>query len=226
MIRDSPFNHQKQPNYQQQPQTSHHQTEHLEGLRQQPSKHQQQPHHRKSHLKPLNQQPPIKQQPRCQQEWNNQKHQQPLVEHSEKQPRHLRQWRKHHQKLHRHHHQKQQPSKQHSIARTNPTLSNTLTTATDSRGKRKTGYSLGCLKGFKGSRRSTKYAAHATGEHVARAAIRLKIESVEARIKGIGLGRKKCSPKGSKEGGPITTKTRDVTPMPHNGCRPPKKRRV
>eukprot|EP00249_Psilotum_nudum_P001720 c14364_g1_i1 orf=125-463(+) len=105
--------------------------------------------------------------------------------HQQQQPCHRRQWKNHHE-----------PSKHHGIAYINATSSNTFITVTDSRGDEKTGSSSGCLKGFKGSRRSTKYAAHATAEHVARAAILLKIESVEVRIKGIGLSRKNCSLKG------------------------------
>ncbi len=79
--------------------------------------------------------------------------------------------------------------------------------------------------GFKGSRRLTDYAAQATVENAARIAIQLGIESVEVRIKGLGYG-KESSLQGLRLGGLIITKIQDVSPTPHNGCRPPKKRRV
>lgn len=138
--------------------------------------------------------------------------------HQQQQPRRQRKWEKHHQK--------QKKKKHHGIAHIQSTFSNTFITVTNCKGDEKTGFSSGCLKGFKGSRRSNKYAAQATAEHVAQAAIQLEIKSVEVRIKGIGLVRKGFLLKGLKEGGLIITKIRDVTPMPHNGCRPPKKRRV
>lgn len=137
--------------------------------------------------------------------------------HQQQQPRRQRKWEKHHQK----------PKKHHGIAHIQSTFSNTFITVTNCRGDKKTGSSSGCLRGNPSSKKSSnKYAAQATAEHVAQAAIQLEIKSVEVKIKGIGLVRKGFLLKGLKEGGLIITKIRDVTPMPHNGCRPPKKRRV
>jgi len=79
--------------------------------------------------------------------------------------------------------------------------------------------------GFKGSRRSTNYAAQATAENAAWTTIQLGIESVEVRIKGLGYG-KESSLRGLRLGGLIITKIQDVSPTPHNGCRPPKKSHV
>lgn len=116
--------------------------------------------------------------------------------------------------------------RKHGIAYSYSTPSNTIVTVTDYKGNTKTGSSSGFV-GFTGSRRSTKYAARATAEHVARAAIQPGIKSVEVRIKGgFGIGKRKYLLRGLKLGGLIITKIRDVTPTPHNGCRPPKKRRV
>nr|QFK69642.1 ribosomal protein S11 [Pogonatum inflexum] len=117
-----------------------------------------------------------------------------------------------------------QKKKKHGIAYIRSTLSNTIITVTDSKGDTKTWSSSGSL-GFKGSRRSTNYAAQATAENAARTAIQPGIKSVEVEIKGLGYG-KESSLRGLRLGGLIITKIRDVTPTPHNGCRPPKKRRV
>jgi small subunit ribosomal protein S11 len=114
--------------------------------------------------------------------------------------------------------------KKHGIAHVRSTLSNTIITVTDFKGNTKTWSSSGSL-GFKGSRRSTNYAAQATAENAARTAIQLGIESVEVRIKGLGYG-KESSLRGLRLGGLIITRIQDVSPTPHNGCRPPKKRRV
>nr|UQV94683.1 ribosomal protein S subunit 11 [Haplopteris ensiformis] len=118
--------------------------------------------------------------------------------------------------------------KHHGIAHIQSTFSNTFITITNRKGDKRTGSSSGCLSEFRGSRRSrsNKYAAQATAERVAQAATQLEIKSVEVRIKGINLVRKGLLLKGLKEGGLIITRIRDVTPVPHNGCRPPKRRRV
>jgi small subunit ribosomal protein S11 len=114
--------------------------------------------------------------------------------------------------------------KKHCITYIQSTFGNTIITLTDSDGNTKTWSSSGSA-GFKGSRRSTNYAAQATAENAARAAIQLGFKFVEVRIKGLGYG-KESSLRGLKLGGLIITKIRDITPTPHNGCRPPKKRRV
>jgi small subunit ribosomal protein S11 len=110
------------------------------------------------------------------------------------------------------------------IAHIQSSLSNTIISITDTFGNVKTWSSSGTV-GFKGSRRSTNYAAQATAETVARNAVLLGFRLVEVRIQGLGYG-KESSLRGLQIGGLIITKIHDITPMPHNGCRPPKKRRV
>jgi len=114
--------------------------------------------------------------------------------------------------------------KKHAIAHIQSTLNNTIITITDLNGNTKTWASCGSAVG-KGSRRSTNYAAQATADHVARAAIQLGIKSVEVKIKGLSYG-KESALRGLLLGGLFITKISDITPLPHNGCRPPKKRRV
>jgi small subunit ribosomal protein S11 len=115
-------------------------------------------------------------------------------------------------------------SKKHAIAHIQSTLTNTIITITDLQGNTKTWSSSGNV-GFKGSRRSTNYAAQATADHVARTAIQLGVKSVEVRIKGLSFG-KESALRGLLTGGLLITKISDITPLPHNGCRPKKKRRV
>jgi small subunit ribosomal protein S11 len=114
--------------------------------------------------------------------------------------------------------------KKHAIAHIQSTLTNTIITITDLQGNTKTWSSSGNV-GFKGSRRSTNYAAQATADHVARAAIQLGVKSVEVKIKGLSFG-KESALRGLLTGGLLITKISDITPIPHNGCRPKKKRRV
>jgi len=110
------------------------------------------------------------------------------------------------------------------IAHIQSTLSNTIITITDPQGNTKTWSSSGNI-GFKGSRRSTNYAAQATADHVARVAVQLGIQSVEVRMKGFSFG-KESALRGLCSGGLFITKISDLTPLPHNGCRPKKKRRI
>ena len=79
--------------------------------------------------------------------------------------------------------------------------------------------------GFKGSRKSTPFAAGQAAEKAAREALDLGMKSVEVRVKGPGPGRE-SSIRSLGVTGLEITKITDVTPIPHNGCRPPKKRRV
>lgn len=116
------------------------------------------------------------------------------------------------------------PQKKHAIAHIQSTLTNTIITITDLQGNTKTWSSSGNV-GFKGSRRSTNYAAQATADHVARIAIQLGIKSVEVKIKGLSFA-KESALRGLLTGGLLITKISDITPIPHNGCRPRKKRRV
>ena len=114
--------------------------------------------------------------------------------------------------------------KKHAIAHIQSTVTNTIITITDLQGNTKTWSSSGNA-GFKGSRRSTNYAAQATADHVARTATQLGVKSVEVKIKGISFG-KESALRGLLTGGLLITKISDITPIPHNGCRRKKKRRV
>lgn len=111
-----------------------------------------------------------------------------------------------------------------AVAYIQASLSNTIISITDTFGNVLTWSSSGAV-GFKGSRRSTNYAAQATAETVARKAVQLGIQFVEVRIQGLGFG-KESALRGLQIGGLTITKLCDKTPIPHNGCRPPKKRRV
>ena len=77
--------------------------------------------------------------------------------------------------------------------------------------------------GFRGSRKSTSYAAQTIGVEMAKRAVALGMREVEVRIKGPGAGRESAV-RGVVAGGLNVTLLRDVTPVPHNGCRPPKRR--
>ena len=112
----------------------------------------------------------------------------------------------------------------HAMAHIQCTLSNTIISITDFGGNVKTWASSGTV-GFQGSRRSTNYAAQATAEKVARTAVQLGIKWAEVKVKGLGYG-KDSALRGLILGGLFLIKISDITPMPHNGCRPPKKRRV
>ena len=79
--------------------------------------------------------------------------------------------------------------------------------------------------GFKGSRKSTSYAATIAAEKAAKEAITMGMTSVDVRVKGPGSGRESAVRSLAAAGLTITS-IRDVTPLPHNGCRPPKRRRV
>ena len=79
--------------------------------------------------------------------------------------------------------------------------------------------------GFKGSRKSTPFAAQTAAENAARKAMELGLKSVEVRVKGPGAGRE-AAIRALQAVGLEVTAIRDVTPIPHNGCRPPKRRRV
>lgn len=111
-----------------------------------------------------------------------------------------------------------------AVAHIQVSFSNTIISITDTLGNVLTWSSAGSV-GFKGARRSTNYAAQATAENVARKAVQLGIQFVEVRIQGLGFP-KDSALRGLKAGGLNITQLRDITPMPHNGCRPPKKRRV
>ena len=104
------------------------------------------------------------------------------------------------------------------------TFNNTIVTLADKYGNTISWCSSGVL-GFKGSRKSTPYAASQVAQKAAEDAIACGLSRIEVRIKGPGGGRESAVRALSAAGLEVTT-IMDVTPIPHNGCRPPKKRRV
>ena len=104
------------------------------------------------------------------------------------------------------------------------TFNNTIVTITDVAGNAVSWASAGEL-GFKGSRKSTPYAAQMASETAAKAAIEHGMKTVEVYVKGPGSGRESAIRALQATGLDISL-IKDVTPIPHNGCRPPKRRRV
>ena len=104
------------------------------------------------------------------------------------------------------------------------TFNNTIVTLTDKFGNAITWCSAGAL-GFKGSRKSTPFAATETAKKAAVDAMALGLSTIEVRVKGPGGGRE-AAIRALRSSGLNITAIMDVTPIPHNGCRPPKKRRV
>jgi small subunit ribosomal protein S11 len=104
------------------------------------------------------------------------------------------------------------------------TFNNTIVTITDTTGNVLSWGSAG-LVGFKGSRKSTPYAAAQTADGAARRAMEHGMRQVEVFVKGPGAGREQAIRSLQAAGLEVTAIT-DVTPIPHNGCRPPKRRRV
>ena len=104
------------------------------------------------------------------------------------------------------------------------TFNNTIVTITDPTGAVISWASAGTV-GFKGSRKSTPFAAQVAAEKAGKAALDYGVKSLEVRIKGPGPGRESAVRSLNNVGYKITNII-DVTPIPHNGCRPPKKRRV
>jgi len=104
------------------------------------------------------------------------------------------------------------------------TFNNTLVTITDSKGNAIVWGSAG-KSGFKGSKKSTSFAATVAAENCAREALNLGLRRVHVRVQGPGAGRESAIQALATAGLRILS-IKDVTPIPHNGCRPPKKRRV
>jgi small subunit ribosomal protein S11 len=104
------------------------------------------------------------------------------------------------------------------------TFNNTLITITDMQGNTITWGSAG-KSGFKGSKKSTSFAATVAAEQCAREAANLGVRRVHVRVQGPGSGRESAIQALASAGLEVKS-IRDVTPIPHNGCRPPKKRRV
>ncbi len=110
------------------------------------------------------------------------------------------------------------------IAHVLSTFNNTIVTITDLTGK-VIGWSSAGKVGFKGSRKSTAYAAQLVAQDASRQAMGHGLKEVEVRVKGPGAGRESAV-RALQAIGLDLTVIRDVTPVPHNGCRPPKQRRV
>ena len=104
------------------------------------------------------------------------------------------------------------------------TFNNTLVTITDSKGNAIVWGSAG-KSGFKGSKKSTSFAATVAAENCGRDAVNAGVRKVHVRVQGPGAGRESAIQALSSAGLTVLS-IRDVTPIPHNGCRPPKKRRV
>ena len=104
------------------------------------------------------------------------------------------------------------------------TFNNTIITITDTQGNAVSWASAGEL-GFKGSRKSTPFAAQSAAETAAKGAIEHGMKTVEVYVKGPGAGRESAI-RALEAVGLNITLIKDVTPIPHNGCRPPKRRRV
>jgi small subunit ribosomal protein S11 len=110
------------------------------------------------------------------------------------------------------------------VAHIQATFNNTIVTITDKGGNTISWASAGKV-GFKGSRKSTPFAAQTAAENSAKEAIALGLRKVEVLVKGPGVGRE-AAVRSLQASGLEITAIKDVTPIPHNGCRPPKRRRV
>ncbi|MBL8816844.1 MAG: 30S ribosomal protein S11 [Planctomyces sp.] len=110
------------------------------------------------------------------------------------------------------------------IAYIKATFNNTIVTMTDASGDVICWATAGTV-GFKGSRKSTPFAAQRAAETVAERASKVGVREVDVRVKGPGSGRESAIT-GLQSSGLSIKSIEDITPLPHNGCRPPKKRRV
>ena len=119
---------------------------------------------------------------------------------------------------------KERKNVEHGAAHIKSTFNNSIVTLTDARGNALSWASAGGL-GFKGSRKSTPFAAQMAAETAAKAAMEHGLKSVEVYVKGPGAGRE-AAIRSLQAAGLEVTLIKDVTPIPHNGCRTPKRRRV
>ena len=110
------------------------------------------------------------------------------------------------------------------VAHVNASFNNTMITITDAQGNAISWSSAGMM-GFKGSRKSTPYAAQVAAEDAGKKAAEHGVRTLEVEVKGPGSGRESAL-RALQAAGFMITSIRDVTPIPHNGCRPRKKRRV
>jgi len=110
------------------------------------------------------------------------------------------------------------------VAHVNASFNNTKITITDAQGNA-ISWSTAGANGFKGSRKSTPYAAQIAGEEAAKKAMEHGMKTLEVNVSGPGSGRESAL-RALQAAGLTITSIRDVTTIPHNGCRPPKRRRV
>ena len=110
------------------------------------------------------------------------------------------------------------------VAHVAATFNNTIITITDQQGNAISWSSAGMM-GFKGSRKSTPYAAQVAAEDAGKKAVEHGMRTLEVEVSGPGSGRESAL-RALQAVGLVVTSIRDVTPIPHNGCRPPKRRRV
>jgi small subunit ribosomal protein S11 len=113
---------------------------------------------------------------------------------------------------------------EHGVAHIKSTFNNTIITISDRSGNAISWASAG-TSGFKGSRKSTPFAAQQAAENAAKAAMEHGLREVECFVKGPGAGRE-AAIRSLQAAGLEVSAIKDVTPIPHNGCRPPKRRRV
>ncbi|WKB35964.1 30S ribosomal protein S11 [Terrilactibacillus sp. S3-3] len=113
---------------------------------------------------------------------------------------------------------------ENGVAHIRSTFNNTIVTITDPHGNAIAWASAGGL-GFKGSRKSTPFAAQTAAETAGKSALESGMKTIEVSVKGPGAGRE-AAIRALQAVGLEVTAIRDVTPVPHNGCRPPKRRRV
>jgi small subunit ribosomal protein S11 len=119
---------------------------------------------------------------------------------------------------------KEKKNIQNGIAHIQSTFNNTIITITDMNGNTIAWSSAGS-QGFKGSRKSTPFAAQLAADDAAKKAQEHGVQNIEVYVKGPGSGRE-AALRALQAAGFNVTLIRDVTPIPHNGCRPPKRRRV
>ena len=119
---------------------------------------------------------------------------------------------------------KERKNVEHGAAHIQSTFNNSIVTLTDAAGNALSWSSSGAL-GFRGSRKSTPFASQMAAETAAKAAMEHGLKSIEVYVKGPGAGRE-AAIRSLQAAGLEVTLIKDVTPIPHNGCRPPKRRRV
>ena len=119
---------------------------------------------------------------------------------------------------------KERKNVEHGAAHIKSTFNNSIVTLTDARGNALSWSSAGAL-GFRGSRKSTPFAAQMAAETAAKAGMEHGLKTLEVTVKGPGSGRE-AAIRALQSAGLEVTAIKDVTPVPHNGCRPPKRRRV